>query len=85
MMILSVITDHVRLNTEVNKYLRVYAGTMYSKRVKRYAYATNSTTADPWLYLYRWAETYPMTTEDGDPIRSPASEMAHGEYCIPGN
>jgi TonB-linked SusC/RagA family outer membrane protein len=66
----------VRLNTEVNKFLKVYAGTMYSKRVKRYAYATNSTTADPWLYLYRWAETYPMTTEDGDPIRSPASEMA---------
>ncbi len=49
---------------------------MYSKRVKRYAYATNSTTADPWLYIYRWGETYPMTTEDGDPIRNPASELA---------
>src|SRR5690606_28557616 len=36
---------------------------------------TNSTTADPWLYLYRWAATYPMTTEDGDPIRSPYYEM----------
>jgi TonB-linked SusC/RagA family outer membrane protein len=66
----------IRLNTEVNKYLRIYTGAMYSKRIKRYAYATNSTTADPWLYLYRWAATYPMTTEDGDPIRSPASEMA---------
>ncbi len=66
----------IRVGTEVNKWLRVYTGAMYSKRVKRYAYATNSTTADPWLYLYRWAETYPMTTEDGDPIRSPASEMA---------
>ena len=66
----------IRLSTEVNKYLRVYTGAMYSKRVKRYAYATNSTTADPWLYLYRWAATYPMTTEDGNPIRSPASEMA---------
>ena len=66
----------IRLSTEINKYLKVYTGAMYSKRVKRYAYATNSTTADPWLYLYRWAETYPMTTEDGDPIRSPQSEMA---------
>lgn len=66
----------IRLSTEINKYLRVYAGAMYSKRVKRYAYATNSTTADPWLYLYRWAATYPMTTEDGDMIRSPRSEMA---------
>jgi len=65
----------IRLSTDVNKFVKVYAGAMYSKRVKRYAYATNSTTADSWLYLYRWAETYPMTTEDGDPIRSPRSEM----------
>jgi TonB-linked SusC/RagA family outer membrane protein len=66
----------IRLGTDVNEHLRVYTGVMYSKRVKQYAYATNSTTADPWLYLYRWAATYPMTTEDGDPVRSPASEMA---------
>ncbi len=66
----------IRLNTEVNKYLRIYSGAMYSNRNKRYAYATNSTTADPWLYLYRWAATYPMTTEDGDPIRNPAYEMS---------
>ncbi len=66
----------IRLSTEINKYLKVYTGAMYSKRVKRYAYATNSTTADPWLYLYRWGATYPMTTEDGDQIRSPRSEMA---------
>ena len=65
----------IRLVTEVNDRLKVHAGTMYSKRVKRYPYATNSTTADPWLYLYRWGPTYPMTTEDGDPLRSPASEM----------
>lgn len=65
----------LRISTELSKYVRVNVGAMYSKRVKRYAYATNSTTADPWLYLYRWAETYPMTTEDGDPIRSPKSEM----------
>lgn len=65
----------VRLGTDVNKWLRITAGAMYSKRVKRYAYATNSTTADPWLYIYRWGPTYPMTTEDGDPLRSPAFEM----------
>lgn len=65
----------IRLNTEVNRFIKVNVGAMFSKRVKRYAYATNSTTADPWLYLYRWAATYPMTTEEGDPIRSPRSEM----------
>ncbi|MBE0679579.1 MAG: SusC/RagA family TonB-linked outer membrane protein [Bacteroidales bacterium] len=65
----------IRVGTDVNDWLRVTAGALYSKRNKRYAYATSSTTADPWLYLYRWAPTYPMTTEDGDPIRSPSYEM----------
>ncbi len=66
----------VRIGTEVNSWLKINAGMMYSKRLKKYAYATNSTTADPWLYLYRWGPTYPFTTEDGDPLRSPAYEMA---------
>jgi TonB-linked SusC/RagA family outer membrane protein len=66
----------VRIGTDVTNWLRISAGALYSKRNKRYAYATNSTTADPWLYLYRWSAIYPMTTEDGDPIRSPASEVA---------
>ena len=66
----------IRVGTDVKKWLRVYAGSMYSKRIKRYAYATSSTTADPWLYIYRWGPTYPMTTEDGDPMRSPAYEMS---------
>lgn len=65
----------LRLGTDVNNWLRVYGGAMYSKRVKRYGYATVSTTADPWLYIYRWASTYPMTSEDGDPLRSPAYEL----------
>jgi len=66
----------IQVGTEVNEWLKFNVGAIYSKRIKNYPYATNSTTADPWLYLYRWASTYPMTTEDGDPIRSPASEMA---------
>lgn len=66
----------LQLGTQVNDWLKLNFGTIYSKRNKNYPYATNSTTADPWLYLYRWASTYPMTTEDGQPIRSPYSEMA---------
>ncbi|MBL7972777.1 MAG: SusC/RagA family TonB-linked outer membrane protein, partial [Prolixibacteraceae bacterium] len=66
----------VRLGTEITEKFKVTAGTMYSKRQKRYAYATSSTTADPWLYIYRWGPTYPFTTEDGDELRSPAFEMA---------
>lgn len=66
----------IRVGTEVNDYVRVYGGAMFSKRIKNYGYATNSTTADPWLYLYRWSSIYPMVSEDGDPVRSPASELA---------
>jgi TonB-linked SusC/RagA family outer membrane protein len=66
----------VRISTEINKYITFRAGANYSKRNKRYAYATNSTTADPWLYLYRWDTTYPMGyDENGNEMRSPASEI----------
>jgi TonB-linked SusC/RagA family outer membrane protein len=72
----------VQVGTQVNDWLKVNVGTIYSQRTKNYPYATSSTTADPWLYLYRWAPTYPMTTEDGDPIRSPASEMAQANTAF---
>jgi TonB-linked SusC/RagA family outer membrane protein len=65
----------IRVGTWVTDKLKLYGGSIYSKRTKSYAYATSSTTADPWLYLYRWGPTYPMTTEDGDPLRSPAFEV----------
>jgi TonB-linked SusC/RagA family outer membrane protein len=66
----------VRLGTEVTNWLKVNVGALYSKRNKRYGYATNSTTADPWLYLYRWGPTYPYATEDGLPTRNPAYELS---------
>ncbi|HEU5148061.1 MAG TPA: TonB-dependent receptor [Chryseosolibacter sp.] len=72
----------VQLGTDVNDWLRFNVGTIFSKRLKEYPYATSSTTADPWLYLYRWAPIYPMTTEDGDPIRSPASEVAQANTAF---
>lgn len=67
----------VRLSTEFNKYVTLRAGALYSKRDKRYAYATNSASADPWLYLYRWGPSMPMGfNEDGLELRSPASETS---------
>lgn len=67
----------VRVSTEVNKWLTARAGVTYSMRNKRYAYATNSSTADAWLYLYRWDTTYPMGNDElGRPMRSPYNEMA---------
>lgn len=72
----------VQIGTQATDWLKFNAGTIFSKRIKSYPYATVSTTADPWLYLYRWAPVYPMTTEDGDPIRSPASEMAQANTAF---
>jgi len=65
----------LRLNTELNKYVTIRGGAMFAQRNKIYPYATNSTTADPWLYMYRWSSLYPMGyDENNNPIRSPWSE-----------
>ena len=65
----------VRLSTEINKYLTIRAGSIFSSRDKRYPYSTSSTTADPWLYLYRWGPNMPLgVNEDGNDLRSPWSE-----------
>lgn len=66
----------LKVSSDINKYFTVRGGALYSRRNKEYAYATNSTTADPWLYLYRWSSLYPFGYDDhGDPIRSPWSEV----------
>jgi TonB-linked SusC/RagA family outer membrane protein len=64
----------IRLNTDLNKYITLRAGAIYSDRNKRYPYATSSTTADPWLYMYRWGPIQPYGYENGNVIRSPHSE-----------
>jgi TonB-linked SusC/RagA family outer membrane protein len=64
----------IRLNTELNEYITLRAGAIYSDRNKRYPYATSSTTADPWLYMYRWGPIQPYGYENGNVIRSPHSE-----------
>jgi TonB-linked SusC/RagA family outer membrane protein len=72
----------IQVNTEANDWLKFNFGAIYSKRDKNYPYATSSTTADPWLYVYRWASTYPMVTENGKAIRSPYSEMAAANTAL---
>ena len=65
----------VRINSDLNDYVSLRAGAMFAQRNKQYPYATNSTTADPWYYMYRWSSLYPMgNDEHGNPIRSPWSE-----------
>jgi TonB-linked SusC/RagA family outer membrane protein len=67
----------MKISSDINKYLTIRGGALYSRRNKEYAYATSSTTADPWYYLYRWSSLYPLgSDENGDLIRSPYSEIA---------
>jgi len=67
----------LKISSELNKHLTIRGGALYSRRNKEYPYVTNSPTADPWLYLYRWSTIYPFgLDENGDPIRSPDSEVA---------
>lgn len=66
-----------KLSTEINKYFTLRSGFLFSQRTKRYPYITNSTTADPWLYIYRWGPLMPFGYDDsGNILRSPASEAA---------
>ena len=66
-----------KLSTEINKYVTIRSGFLFSQRTKDYPYMTNSTTADPWLYIYRWGPLQPFGYDDsGNILRSPASEAA---------
>jgi TonB-linked SusC/RagA family outer membrane protein len=66
----------LKIQTELSKYLTVRVGGLHSRRNKQYPYATNSSAADVWYYMYRWSELYPFgNDENGDMIRSPLSEF----------
>lgn len=65
----------VSISSELNKYITVRASSIYSDRNKRYP-GIGNTTADPWLYLYRWSPLMPIgVTENGNPLKEPTYEM----------
>ena len=66
----------VSVTSELNKYLTVRASSIYSDRNKRYP-GIGNTSADPWLYMYRWSPLFPIgVTEHGNPLKEPSYEMA---------
>ncbi len=70
---------NVRVSTKINDWINVRAGIMYSKHQKRWAMASTSTTADVWLYTYRWGPTFPMVEKDefGNTLRNSPNEIAN--------
>lgn len=69
-------TGTVKVSTDINKYITVRAGAMFSDRNKRYPGASNSyNVADPWFYTYRWSQLFPTGVEqNGMEVRSPVFE-----------
>lgn len=66
----------MNLTSELNKYITVRAGAIFSDRDKRYP-EFGTTVSDPWLYLYRWSRLFPMgVTERDMPLRTPDYEAA---------
>jgi TonB-linked SusC/RagA family outer membrane protein len=67
----------VSLSSDVNKYLTIRGGAMYSDRNKRYP-ASAATNSDPWYYLYRWSPMFPVGVEEhGVPVKGPVYETAN--------
>ncbi|MDR3226922.1 MAG: SusC/RagA family TonB-linked outer membrane protein [Prevotellaceae bacterium] len=67
----------LNLSTEVNKFLTIRGGAMYSDRNKRYP-AADATQADPWYYLYRWNPITPVGVEaNGMPLKGAYLETAN--------
>lgn len=65
------------LSADVNKYLTLRGGAMYSDRTKRYPSQGNIAN-DPWLYAYRWGSLMPTGVVDqfGNALQEPAHDMA---------
>jgi TonB-linked SusC/RagA family outer membrane protein len=52
------------VTSEINKYITVTAGALYSDRNKRYPSVGSINGGDPWLYAYRWGPMFPVGCKD---------------------
>ncbi|MDR2065803.1 MAG: SusC/RagA family TonB-linked outer membrane protein [Prevotellaceae bacterium] len=69
----------LNISTEINKYVTLRGGFIYSDRNKRFPSIASYIQGDPWLYAYRWGASFPVTTKDqfGNDMRGPAYEFAN--------
>lgn len=65
----------ISLTSNINKYLSLRASSIFSDRNKRYP-GVGTTSADPWLYLYRWSPLFPIgVKENGNNLREASYEI----------
>ena len=72
----------VKVSSDINKWVSVRAGAMFTKQLKNHPYTTFGTTADPWYYMYRWSPLYPWTSTDGNNVRMPNDEYANANTAV---
>lgn len=64
------------LSVDVNKYITLRSGVLYTKINQETPFSYTGSTYEPIYYMYRWFSIYPEGTYKGHEMRSPANEMA---------
>ncbi|GHT18451.1 SusC/RagA family TonB-linked outer membrane protein [Bacteroidia bacterium] len=65
----------VKVSSDINKYVTVRGGMLYSQRTKSYPWATFNDHYNEWATIYRWGPLHAFGTDQhGNPIRSAAFE-----------
>ncbi|WP_291530002.1 SusC/RagA family TonB-linked outer membrane protein [Bacteroides sp. UBA939] len=64
------------VNSELNKYVSIRAGLMYTRADIDKPFNYNSDIYDHMYYLYRWQPVYPYGTMDGKNFRGALTELA---------
>lgn len=69
---------NVRISSQINDWLNIHSGIMFTRSTKSWPFATSSTTADIWYYIFRWGPTYPLVSKDeyGNDIRTAVYELS---------
>ena len=68
---------NVSLNSDLNKYLSLRAGVMYTRAEYDKPFNYSSELYDPLYYLYRWQPIYPYGTFEGKDFRNVLTDQQH--------
>lgn len=66
---------NLSVNSDLNKYISIRAGLMYTRANLDTPFSYNSDLYDYMYYLYRWQPVYPYGTLDGKEFRSALTEL----------
>lgn len=77
------LNGNMNLSTKVTDFLTIRGGAMYTNSTKKYPNALFGTSADPWLYLYRWSRLFPTgALENGEILSDPYFDTKHAHTAV---